>query len=78
MEMEDSNVPISFISSNTLDRKIKKEAIDIDPVGAIAISADIIIAWCACLQYLFNGLISIFLKIQFAISRFKKTSKDEV
>ena len=27
MEMEDSNVPISLVSSNTLDRKIKKEAI---------------------------------------------------
>jgi len=46
MEIENSNVPISLVSSNTLDGKIKKEAIVIDPVGAIIISAAIIIVWC--------------------------------
>ncbi len=34
-----------FLGSNALDGKIKKEAIVVDPIGAIVISAVIIIAW---------------------------------
>jgi HD superfamily phosphodiesterase len=34
-----------FLASNALHGKIKKEAIVIDPIGAIVISACIVFAW---------------------------------
>lgn len=40
-----NSLSFSFVASNALRDKIKKEAVVVDPAGAILISVYIIIAW---------------------------------